>query len=140
MTTLIPYREWAPTPFDRKNLNGDSLGISDFYVAALLGDDADPLDASNYHTILARLGGESPNVQIHHFGHWGYDFDLILVAPIPSLIAILQGIAKDLENYPVLDEDDYVGREYTYYTDLGYVMDDSGEWIIPEDPEEESPT
>jgi hypothetical protein len=72
---------------------------------------------------LEILGGESETVEVHRFGHWGPGwFEIILVHPDRETeIDELEG---SLENYPVLDDEDYSRREYDdcceYWDRMGY--------------------
>lgn len=72
--------------------------------------DSGPLDDSNVDAALEILGGESDTVELHRFGHWGPGwFEIVLVHP--SRKADAEGIARRLEHYPVLDEEDLSRRE-----------------------------
>jgi hypothetical protein len=72
--------------------------------------DSDPLAESNFAACLESLGGESDNVEVHRFGHWGCGwFEIILAAP--SLESEVDAIASALADYPVLDDSDYSSRE-----------------------------
>lgn len=116
------YKEYRPTGFDPKGLNGESNGISDFLVIPCgRNRDSRCLEESNFHAALAMLGGESEPVsdddngpvQIHRFGHWACGwFEIILVKPGTPQAAMAEVIEAKLENYPVLDDDDYSSREF----------------------------
>jgi len=60
------------------------------------------------------MGGESEDVQIHRFGHWANGwFEIVLVNPDkPELVKLAQELEDSLENYPVLDENDFSEREH----------------------------
>ena len=59
------------------------------------------------------MDGESETVEVHRFGHWGCGwFEIIIVDPTSKHAAIAQSIKDDLENYPVLNEDDFCEREH----------------------------
>ena len=75
--------------------------------------DSDILTLSNFDCFLALLGGESDFVVIHSFSHWacGY-FDLLFVDKNDTeKLDIAEKIAARLDDYPVLDEDDFSNRE-----------------------------
>ena len=111
---LPRYREWAPTGFDPKGLNGDDNGVSDYIVLPVIRTrDSGPFEESNFHAALKMLGGESDEVQVHRFGHWGPGwFEIILVDPESDKIETAGEIVCSLEDYPLLDEDDFSEREY----------------------------
>lgn len=80
--------------------------------------DSEILAISNFHSALERLGGESKDVQVVRFDHWGCGwFNRILVKATSSKAKELYQIYKDLETYPVLDEDDFSERESEYQAD-----------------------
>lgn len=109
------YREFQPTPFDARGLLGEYHGISEYFVAPVSQTrDSGPLDESNFASALKSLGGESEDVQVHRFGHWGPGwFEIILINPARAdLVAVGEQLESSLADYPVLDEDDYSRREW----------------------------
>ena len=78
--------------------------------------DSEILQESNFDAALELLGGESKNVEIVRFGHWGCGwFELIRVNPKSlSKIQVAMQIQIDLDHYPVLDECDFSERENEY--------------------------
>lgn len=80
--------------------------------------DSGPLDLSNFATALELLGGESDSVQVHRFGHWGPGwYEIIVIDPTAAdKVAIAEGIADRMEDYPVLDEEDWSSREWEDFT------------------------
>jgi hypothetical protein len=114
------YRNWSPTAFDPKGLNGDANDVSDWYVVPCIRTrDSRELEASNFETALEMLGGEGQDVQVHRFGHWGPGwFEIILVRPECKAYVEAVDIESNLEDYPVLDEEDYSRREYEAAADL----------------------
>jgi hypothetical protein len=86
---------------------GDTVSIDEWYVVPQNKTrDANVLDESNFDCILKHLGGESDTVEVHRFGHWACGwYELILVHP--SRKNEVEKIEKDLDNYPVFDEDHY---------------------------------
>jgi hypothetical protein len=58
------------------------------------------------------IGGESDDVVVLRFGHWANGwFEIALVKPGSKAEAIARDIEKGLEDYPVIDEDDFCERE-----------------------------
>lgn len=109
MTTL--YKDWAPTSFDCRGLN--LADRQDWLVAPVIQTrDSGCLEQSNFNSALEILGGEQVDrVEVHRFGHWGPGwFEIILVSP--ELAEQVEGIEARLEDYPVLDEDDWSNREW----------------------------
>lgn len=85
------------------------------YVLLSRSRDADVLTESNFQTAIDRLGGESKTVQILRFNHWACGwFEQILIDGKDTIaMDIANQIKIDIENYPVLDDQDYYEREYT---------------------------
>lgn len=110
------YSEFAPTGFDCRG-----LGLPDqqnWLVAPVSRTrDSGPLDESNFECALAQLGGESEDVQIHRFSHWGPCwFEIILINPERrDLVSKAEEIEASLEDYPVLDDEDHSRREWEAY-------------------------
>lgn len=116
------YSDYAPTGFDPKGLNADRHGIGQYLVVLSRNRDSSILEESNWDAALKLLGGESDDngpVQIHRFGHWACGwFELLLVNPDDDAKrAIAEDIENSLSDYPILDDDDYSDREYTYACD-----------------------
>jgi len=132
---MKPYKDFAPTGFDRKGLNGEREGISEYGVLLAQNRDSDALERSNFRAALARLGGESENVQVHRFGHWAVGwFEIIVVKEGTEEYEKAEEIEGKLENYPVLDEEDFSRLEWEENTDAGMVCDErTGEWKYPEE-------
>lgn len=74
--------------------------------------DSDCLKRSNFSSALCMLGGEGVNVQVHRFGHWACGWW--------EALAVRQGtlehskaleIEKDMEAYPVVDEEHWGNLE-----------------------------
>jgi hypothetical protein len=115
MTELQTYGDFSPTPFDPKGrfLDGDKQE----WLVAPCGQnrDSEALTRSNYETQLAELEKLDPEWETfeeHRFGHWGPGwFEIVIVKPeSPAHYAALE-IAKSMEDYPVLDEDDFCQKE-----------------------------
>lgn len=99
------------------NYSGPSMG--DWVVVIGRNRDSDILAESNFQAALDQLGGESKHVQVHRFGHWGCGWiELILVSPTSvKYLKKAKAIKEQLDQYPVLDEEDYSERETEYQSD-----------------------
>ena len=74
--------------------------------------DTGPFEESNFESALKILGGESENVEVHRFGHWGPGwFEIIICKPTEANVKILTDIEAGLEDYPIIDDEDYSRRE-----------------------------
>ena len=104
------YKDFTPTAFDRA---GAFLPERQDWIVAPVGQTRDrgALAQSNFAAALEILGGESDTVEVHRFGHWGPGwFEIILVHP--SRANEVEEIEDRLENYLILDEDDFSSREW----------------------------
>lgn len=109
------YGDHSPTPFDRNiNIDDDETKRSEWYVMPVTQNrDSQCLQKSNFDCFLEGLGGESETVEVHRFGHWGCGwYEIIIVSPDDekSLDAAYD-MARSLQEYPVLDEEDNSRRE-----------------------------
>jgi hypothetical protein len=111
------YNTFRPSGFDPSGLGLQSQ--QDWLVAPVARNrDSGLLDLSNFNAALDMMGGESDNCEVHRFGHWGCGwFEIIIVKPDTPTAAIAEEIEEALENYPVLDEDDWGKREYEAYVE-----------------------
>lgn len=117
---MIPYRKFAPTGFDPAGLNGHDMGTDDdpdrseWMVAPVSRTrDSGPLAESNFAAFLEIVGGESDDVEVHRFGHWGPGwFEIILIRPGTAAVEEAERAESSLEDYPVLDEMDFSEREW----------------------------
>lgn len=111
--TLRPYADWAPTSFDR---SGAFLPDRQHWLVMPVSQtrDSDTLSESNFAAALTALGGESDTVEVHRFGHWGPGWvEIIIMDPADAArVAVAEELVGRLENYPVLNEDDWSRREY----------------------------
>lgn len=96
-----------------ENYSGDDQYF-DWYMVVGRSRDSDPLEESNFATALKQLGGESETVQVMRVGHWACGWiEEIMVHPSDTVaVAKAQEIKDSLEEYPVLDEQDFSEREY----------------------------
>jgi hypothetical protein len=108
------YSQFRPTGFD-----STGLGLPERQSWLVLpcgrNRDSDCLTESNFHTALALLGGESESVEVHRFGHWANGwFEIIIVDPTDAArVSTAQEIESSLDDYPILDENDFSEREET---------------------------
>ena len=111
------YSDHVPTCFD----SHIAIDGREHWLLAPVSQtrDSGELDQSNFAVALEMLGGESETVEVHRFGHWGPGwYEIIIVDPADTArVSILETIADRLENYPVLDEDDYSNREWDSFVD-----------------------
>ena len=134
MNYLIPLKEVVAHPSGLDSLDNYAGQIPDPEWLCLLtrSRDSDCLTESNWFSALRELGGESDNVTIDHFGHWacGWWVSLSVRAGTPEH-DIARKIADRLENYPVLDEEDFSQREYEDALDVwnAYTVQDRIEYI-----------
>ncbi len=106
------YSEFRPTQFDSKGAFLDDDRQEWLIVNVGRNRDSGPLSESNFASALKILGGEGDDVEVHRFGHWGPGwFEIIIVRPDTDAARIGDEIADALENYPVLDDDDFSERE-----------------------------
>lgn len=78
--------------------------------------DSDSLERSNFDTalqILENEEGAADDVEVFRFGHWavGWVEEIGFRLGTPAA-ARAEEIAQRLEDYPVLDEDDFSAREW----------------------------
>lgn len=105
------YHEFKPTGFDAAGLNEDAIG-ADWLVFLNRNRDSDDLTESNFSIGLARLGGEGDDVRVHRFGHWACGwFEIIVVRPGTDAERAAVDMTASLEDYPILDEEDFTRRE-----------------------------
>lgn len=76
--------------------------------------DTEIIDESNRNIALVSLGGEiEGSVEIFRFGHWACGYvEYLCVASDSPVFKLAQSISEKLENYPILNEEDYSAREY----------------------------
>lgn len=106
------YADYQPTSFDPKGYFLEDQ--QDWFVAPVIQTrDSDCLERSNFRTVLADLGGESDNVEVHRFGHWGPGwFEIIIVRPDTVEAAKVEQWETKLADYPVASDDDYSMLEF----------------------------
>lgn len=93
---------------------------SDWLVVATTHRDADCLTRSNYRCLIQLMGGKgtegakgsqsiNDNVRIEEASHWavGWVQYLIINPEAKELVALAEQALERLEDYPVLDEEDF---------------------------------
>ncbi len=107
------YSEHRPTGFDRQGAFLDER--QDWLVLPVSQNrDSGPLDQSNFEQALEMLGGERNNIiEVHRFGHWAWGwYEIIIVNPkAGKTLKIAESIESSLEDYPVLNEQDFSDKE-----------------------------
>jgi len=80
--------------------------------------DSDLLSISNFECALERLGGESPTVEVLSMGHWACGWIKLLTVNPQDRKALIEAytIKRELDEYPVLDDDDFSEREYEAFS------------------------
>lgn len=123
-----------------------------YYIVAGRHRDSDHLQNSNFDVALEMLGGEDEDagVIVARSNHWavGWIEELLVSKDAPDKIAIAEEIERKLEDYPLLDDEDFSRREYEEYIEmsddilreiyheLGKKYDDFDDSIVPEETEE----
>lgn len=104
------YESFRPTQFDSpKTIEG--LDGTQYVVVASRNRDSDCRELSNFDAALRELGGENDDdVQIHRFGHWACGWVELLLAHEETHLDTLIDLSDRLEDYPILDDDDYSMR------------------------------
>jgi hypothetical protein len=79
--------------------------------------DSDCLTQSNFESALAALGGEGEHVAIERSNHWAVGWvEYLVVDPAQGeIVAQAQEMRDRLEDYPVLDEENWSKRECDEY-------------------------
>lgn len=128
---MQPYSEFAPTSFDPVGAFLDDR--QDWLVCPVsITRDSPEGDYpySNYQVFLRELGKIDPDGETweeHSFNHWGPGwFNIIIVKPDTPAAEWAQEAENTLEDYPVLDDDDYSQREWEAMCEAweGMSMDD----------------
>ena len=114
------YSEHVPTAFD-SHIELD--GREDWLVAPVSRhrDTASALELANWQAQLEALGGESDDVEVHRFGHWGHGwYEIVLVSPERG--GDVEALYSALEDYPVLNDDlqSEIEHEAAYESFQGY--------------------
>ena len=90
----------------------DDSEYLDWYGVAGQSRDSGCLERSNFRCILEALGGESATVRVERYGHWAVGWiEEIYVAPDSEAFKTATAIHNALEDYPVVDEEDFLNME-----------------------------
>ncbi len=75
--------------------------------------DSDALGRSNFASALRLLGGEDENVAVERSNHWAVGWvEHILVRPGTEQAKMAEEILTGLEDYPIVDEEDFSRKEH----------------------------
>jgi hypothetical protein len=107
---MIPYSEFAPTGFDPKGAFLDDR--QDWLVCPCTRTrDSDPFVESNWEAQDKEIP-ESEDCENHYFNHWGPGwFEIKIVRPGSNAEKIAKTLEIRLEDYPILDDEDFYERE-----------------------------
>jgi len=85
----------------------------DYYVLLSRHRDSGLVEESNFQSALKMLNGESDTVKVIRAKHWLCGWVEMILIHESDKESIDKGneIEKALENYPILDEDDFYERE-----------------------------
>ncbi len=90
------------------NFIGDDSDYQDWYGVLGRSRDSECWEESNFEVGLKELGGESLTVMVQRYAHWAVGWiEEIYVKPGSAEETIAREIEARLENYPILDEEDY---------------------------------
>lgn len=106
---------YAPEYVNRWKLPRDYAGAEwpEYYNACGRHRDSDILTESNFYATLRAVGGESETVQIVRESHWavGWIEWLAIHESDAAALRAADRCAESLEDYPILDDDDFSRRE-----------------------------
>ena len=114
---MIRFDKFQPTAFDSRSnyVNHSKISREHWYVLGFMHSrDTDMIHESNWQAIQDILKPDkTAGVEIHRFNHWGCGwYELILIHPWnKKAIEQAEDIEYQLNNYPVLDENDLSERE-----------------------------
>lgn len=108
---MLAYSQFRPTACDNAGLGCDDR--QSWLVAPVgLNRDSGPLERSNWRVVLADLGGEGIDVEVHRFGHWACGwFEVILVRPDTAAAVSAEEWEGALSDYPVASDEDFSNEE-----------------------------
>ena len=80
----------------------------EYYTVYTKTRDSDYISESNFRIILSRLGGESDTVRIAESSHWlcGWIEIILIHKSNTQALSIAEGLLAEIDEYPILDEDD----------------------------------
>lgn len=108
---------YQPDRLERWTMPRDYFGAEwpEYYSAGVgRSRDSDCLEESNFHAMLAGLGGESDTVQVVRESHWavGWVEWIAIHESDEKSLRAADAMQEQLEDYPVLDEEDCSQREW----------------------------
>ena len=100
-------KKWSRT----ENYIGETY--YDYYVLLSRHRDSGLVEESNFWSALKALNGESKTVKVVRASHWLCGWIEMILIHESDKVSVDKGneIEKALENYPILDEDDFYERE-----------------------------
>jgi hypothetical protein len=92
----------------------------DYYVLLSRNRDSGLMEESNFQSALKMLNGESDTVKIIRANHWAVGWIEMILIHESDKVSVDKGneIEESLENYPILDEDDFYERESEKETEM----------------------
>jgi hypothetical protein len=107
---------YQPERLERWKIPRDYFGADwpEYYSSGVgRSRDSDCLEESNFHSLLAALGGESDTVRVVRESHWAVGWvEWIAIHESDTWsLKVADGLRMRLDSYPVLDEDDWSRRE-----------------------------
>lgn len=116
LASLDTYGRYRPTGYDAPGACLTDRG--DWYVLPVIRTrDSGTLGASNFRVATAALAAVDPagaHHETHRFGHWACGWlEIMIVNPAApgAVLATAATIARKLDSYPILSEDDYSALE-----------------------------
>lgn len=105
------YSDFVPTAFDR-NIPFRDERDTWFVAPCSQTRDSDALTRANFRALQDMLDDAGMEYEVHRFGHWGPGwFEILIVKPSDDARAFLEKVAKDLDDYPVLSEEEASAEE-----------------------------
>lgn len=94
------------------NFLGNDEEYRNWYGVIGRSRDSTALERSNFRVALKMLGGESENIRVERYRHWAVGWiEEVYVKPETDEYKIAAEIERRLDNYPVLDDEDYCKEE-----------------------------
>lgn len=116
LATLETYGRYRPTGLDAPGAFLPDRGAW-LVLPVTRTRDSGTLESSNFRVAAAAMAEVDPAgelFEVHRFGHWGcgwYEIMIVNPAAPGEVLAMVATIARKLDNYPVLDENDYSDLE-----------------------------
>ena len=91
----------------------------DWVIVTTRNRDSNLLDESNWDAFISALGGESETVAIERSSHFlcGWVEYMVIDPTATDKLEIANKLLERMEDYPVLDEEDFSSREWDNYQD-----------------------